>query len=169
MTVQGCRTMRRRATITIREAAAGADAAAASAVVEAAFAPLASVYRPVGEAAARQAERAKEGTRLVAEVGGRVVGTVQYAVHRDHVHVIGLAVHPDAQRMGVARALIVWIASLAPGLRRDIVRLDTIRETGNVAVFERLGFRTIKEAIPTWCASDDHSEVHEVTMERHEV
>jgi len=155
-------------TITIREAN-GTDTAGVATVVEAAFAPLASVYHPVGEAATRQAERAKEGTRLVAEVDGRIVGTVQYAVHREHVHVVGLAVHPEAQRMGIGRALIVWIASLAPSLGRDVVRLDTIRETGNVEIFERLGFRTVRESIATWCASDDHSEVHEVMMERRAV
>lgn len=155
-------------TITIREAN-GADTEGVMTVIEAAFAPLALVYRPAGEAAARQAERAKEGTRLVAEADGQIIGTAQYAVHQGHVHVIGLAVHPDAQRMGIARALIVWIASLAPSLGSDVVRLDTIRETGNVRVFERMGFRAIKEAIATWCASDDHSEVHEVTMERHVV
>jgi len=151
--------------ITIRRAAES-DAASVATIKEEAFAPLAPIYRPVGEAAARQVERAREGTRLVAEVDGRIVGTVQYAVHQDHVHVIGLAVHPEAQRIGIARALLVWIASLAPSLGRNTVRLDTIRETGNVEVFERMGFRAVKESVPTWCTSDDYPKLHEVTMER---
>ncbi len=102
--------------LTIREAEV-TDAAQVAAVGEAVFAPLRSIYQPVGEVRACQAERAKEGTRLVAELDGRIVGTVQYAIHREHVHVIGLAVHPDTRRRGVARRLTVFLPCL--GSRRD--------------------------------------------------
>ncbi|MBP88139.1 MAG: hypothetical protein CMJ64_15710 [Planctomycetaceae bacterium] len=66
--------------VTVRESTAD-DASQAADVFATAFAPLRSIYRPTGEAVARQARRAEEGTRLVAEIGGRIVGTVQFEVH----------------------------------------------------------------------------------------
>jgi predicted N-acetyltransferase YhbS len=152
--------------ITIRSATT-ADADDVAAVFEAAFAPLRSIYRPTGEAAARQGERGKAGVRLVAELDGRVVGTVQFDSHEKHVHVIGLAVHPAFQRKGVARRLLDWIVDYAPTLGHHVVVLDTIKETGNVPLFEKLGFRVFDERVTIEFESEIHSELHEVKMERH--
>jgi len=102
---------------------------------------------------------------LVAEIGGVIIGTLQHAQHQEHVHIIGLAVHPEFQRRGVARALVREVVARAPTLDRDVVVVDTIRETGNVAVFERMGFRTYSEEVARWCASDDFGVVHEVKLE----
>jgi predicted N-acetyltransferase YhbS len=142
------------------------DAADVAEAGEAAFATVRSVYRPTREAVARQAERANEGTRLVAEIGGRVVGTVQFDLHDEHIHLMGLAVRPEFRRRGVARRLIEWVTAHAPSLSRDVVALDTIRETGNVPVFERLGFRVVGETVARWCESDRFAELHDVKMER---
>lgn len=142
------------------------DAADAADVFCAAFAALRCVYRPTSEAAARQAERAGEGSRLVAEIAGRIVGTVQFVVHKQHVHLIGLAVHPDFQRMGVAGRMIEAVVARAPTLGRSVVVLDTIKETGNVPLFEKMGFRVVRENLATWCESDDYAEAHDVVMQR---
>lgn len=151
--------------ITIRKATAE-DADDVTAVFAAAFEPLRSIYRPTPEIAARQTERAKEGTRLVAEVEGRIVATVQFDSHKEHVHVIGLAVHPDFQRMGIGRRLIDWIVAQAPSLGHNLVVLDTIKETGNVAVFEKFGFRVFHEGVTSSFESDTYPVLHEVKMER---
>ena len=138
----------------------------AAVVRKAAFDRLRAIYRPTGEAAARQAARADEGTRLIAEIDGRIVGTLQFDVHQEHVHLIGVAVHPDFQRMGVARHMVEWVVVRTPGLGRNVVVLDTIQETGNVTLFERLGFRVVQVTVATWCVSDVHPDVHDVRMER---
>lgn len=151
--------------ILIREAIPD-DAIDVSEVFAAAFAPLRSIYRPTSEAEARQAERANEGTRLVAEINQQIVGTVQFASHTKHVHVIGLAVHPDFHRRGVARRMIEWIVTRTPSFGHNIVALETIKETGNVPMFEELGFKVVREAVATWCISDNYTKVHDVTMER---
>ncbi|WP_278471392.1 GNAT family N-acetyltransferase [Gimesia maris] len=151
--------------ILIREATP-ADAAAATTVSETAFAPLRSIYRPTGAALARQAERAQAGTRIVAELDGPIVATVQYDLHADHIHVIGLAVHPDFQRKGIARQLLDWICIQAKKLGQPAVVLDTIRETGNVPLFETLGFRITHEETATWCVSETYQELHVVKLER---
>ena len=79
---------------------------------------------------------------------------------------IGLAVHPDFQRQGVARKLIEWVIAHAPSLDHTRVVLDTIRETGNVPLFQRLGFRVVSERLANWCVSSNHQELHDVKMER---
>lgn len=151
--------------ILIREAKP-ADAAEVTTVFETAFAPLRSIYRPTGAALAHQAERAQAGTRLVAEIDDTIVATVQYDLHADHIHVIGLAVHPDFQRKGIARHLLDWICIQAKNLGQPAVVLDTIRETGNVPLFETLGFRVVHEETATWCVSETYQEVHDVKLER---
>ncbi|QDT93320.1 GNAT family N-acetyltransferase [Gimesia algae] len=151
--------------ILIREATP-ADAAEVTTVFETAFAPLRSIYRPTGAALARQAERAQTGTRLVAEIDGKIVATVQYDLHAEHIHVIGLAVHPDFQRKGIARQLLDWICIRAKNLGQPAVVLDTIRETGNVPLFEKLGFRVTHEETATWCVSEKYQAVHDVKLER---
>ena len=142
------------------------DAERVAVICEAAFAPLRSIYRPTGVAIARQTERSHMGTRLVAEFEGALAATVQYDQHADHVHVIGLAVHPDYQRRGVARCLLGEIDQRAVLLGQPVVVLDTIKETGNVPLFEKLGFRVTHEAVATWCVSETWPVLHEVKMER---
>jgi len=151
--------------ISIREATPN-DAMEATDVFEAAFAPLRSIYQPIGNVAAHEARRANEGTRLVAEIETRIVATVQYAVHESHVHIIGLAVHPNFQQMGIARQLIEHIVNLSPSLDRRIVRLDTIKETGNDPLFKRSGFHIVSEQTTSEFTSKRYSQLHEVIMER---
>ncbi|WP_417382799.1 GNAT family N-acetyltransferase [Gimesia sp.] len=151
--------------ILIREAKP-ADDAEVTTVFETAFEPLRSIYRPTGAALARQAERAQAGTRLLAEIDGKIVATVQYDLHADHIHVIGLAVHPDFQRKGIAGQLLDWICIRTKNLGQPAVVLDTIRETGNVPLFEKLGFRVVHEEKATWCISDTYQEVHDVKLQR---
>jgi predicted N-acetyltransferase YhbS len=151
--------------IAIRKAT-DADVDDVAAVFAAAFEPLRSIYRPTAEVAARQPQRAQAGTRLVAEVAGRLVATVQFDSHQEHVHIMGLAVHPDFQRMGIAGRMIDWIESQARSLGHNLVVLDTIKETGNVSVFEKLGFRVYNEEITSDFESDTYPVLHEVKMER---
>jgi [ribosomal protein S18]-alanine N-acetyltransferase len=54
----------------------------------------------------RRLLRARNVIGLVAEREDRVVGHMIYAMHRDHLELIRLAVHPDARRTGVASALL---------------------------------------------------------------
>jgi len=146
--------------------AAPADRESARAVSHAAFQSLRAVYRPTGDAVKRQAARTEEGVRWIAERAGVIVGTAQAAEHRDHIHIMGLAVHPDHQRQGIARRLVERLADEASGLGFSVIALDTIRETGNIPLFERLGFSTVSESKAVWCASETDNTLHDVRMER---
>ncbi|MCH9656343.1 MAG: GNAT family N-acetyltransferase [Planctomycetes bacterium] len=151
--------------ISIREANS-ADVAEMTAVFEAAFSPLRLVYRPTKAALARQADHPHNETRLVAEVDGQIVATVQYDQHEKYLHMIGLAVHPEFQRRGIAGCLLDCICDRALAIGKHAVMIDTIRETGNVPLFEKLDFRVVNETIAAWCTSENHRQLHDVKMER---
>ena len=98
-----------------------------------------------------------EGSRmlLVAEVEGRLAGTVQLATdtppnqpHRADVS--KLLVHPDARRRGVGRALMAEIETLAEEAGRTLLTLDT--RTGDAAepLYASLGYVTAG-TIPGYC------------------
>ena len=104
--------------------------------------------------------------RLVAEIGGQIIGTITYGVQSDRSHLRGLAVDAGWRRTGVARALIDYVGNLArtEGLRA--LSLFTIKQTGNVPIFERLGFDGVREEPATWAVSDSGGELTNVFMER---
>ncbi|MFK7777163.1 MAG: GNAT family N-acetyltransferase, partial [Gimesia sp.] len=78
----------------------------------------------------------------------------------------GLAVHPDFQQRGIAGCMLEEIMVRAHNIGKNFVVLNTIRETENVPLFQKMGFRVVHEAIATWCTSEFHPLLHDVKMER---
>jgi GNAT superfamily N-acetyltransferase len=143
--------------------AAPEDTSAAEEVVAIATETLRETYRPkqYGDASAHPAL-----IRLVAEIEGRIVGTVQYGPKGSRLHIIGLMVHPDHRRKGVARAMIESLAGIARDLGLTHLSLYTIKETGNVPIFERLGFTVLRGETAVWAESDKYDALTDVYMER---
>lgn len=106
-------------------------------LIAAATQELRRVYKPRPVASHPAPEEAES---LVAVVGDRIVGVVEYVTREASIYVRGLAVHPEFRRQGVARAMLSEVARVARQLKLSKLNLSTIRETGNPAVFERLGF-----------------------------
>jgi ribosomal protein S18 acetylase RimI-like enzyme len=153
------------AVIHVRDAAP-ADEPAALEVGRRAFEELRRVYVPsagLADAARRQAGRY---ARLVAEVDGAVVGTVTWAVEGDRVHLRALAVAPNHRRRGVARALVEHCTALTRRHGLRAVSAYVMRETGNVGVFERLGFRVVSEQVTDAATTPAGEPVTEVYLER---
>jgi ribosomal protein S18 acetylase RimI-like enzyme len=143
-----------------------ADADAARRVEEEAFATLRSVYRPNAAARANLFAIAPALERLVAEVDGRIVGTVRFGIFGDRLRVIGLAVLPTFRPRGVARALVEELARVAKLRVCRALALYTVTKTGNVSVFERLGFRVVSEQPDSYSVSPDGGALTEAYMER---
>lgn len=81
---------------------------------------------------------------MVAEFEGRVVGFMVYELHKDQLHILNFAVHPDSQRRGVGRQMAAkLISKLSPQGRNRIVL--EVRETNLFAqlFFRQMGFRAI--------------------------
>ncbi len=81
---------------------------------------------------------------MVAEHNERVVGFMIYELHRNRLHVLNFAVHPDFRRRGIgAQMLNKLVAKLSPQ-RRTRIQLE-VRETNLAAqlFFREMGFRAI--------------------------
>lgn len=138
----------------------------ALAVHEAAFAKHHSTYHARPADASKQSARLMEGVRAVAVESSRIVGTVQFADHETHIHILGLAVHPSCQNSGIARLLIDWVTERAVNLGYALLVADTIEESGNVPFFERLGFTVTQKTETDQFQSDLHDSLYIVKLEK---
>ncbi len=89
-----------------------------------------------------------EALLLVAEVAARVVGFVfaaereDYFTHEVVVHVEDLALAPEAEGRGLARALMEAVESWARGRGRRRVSLNVWAQNRRaIGLYERLGYR----------------------------
>ncbi len=142
------------------------DLAAAQCLSDAAFLELRAIYRPTADAMTVRKAAVSDAVRLVAELEGQLVGTVLYRVDADHVRLIALAVDSRYRRSGIARQLIEEAGRVAQSNGIGKLGLWTIRETGNVSIFARLGFRIVREGAATLYESDKFSELHDVYLEK---
>jgi ribosomal protein S18 acetylase RimI-like enzyme len=124
--------------------ATGEDAPALQEISAACTPALRAVYRPSPELVRRQ--NSEDYAQLVASVAGIVVGAVSYTALPEGLYMRDLAVLPTHRRRGVARRFVEHLVELAASQRLPGVTLQTIRETGNVAIFEQLGFAIVSEA-----------------------
>ena len=116
------------------------DGRGADAVERAAF--PAAKHTPGSRAVAPVTARVPQD-RVVARAGGKTVGTVRLDFQDDRIHLVRLAVHPAHQRSGVAQQIVRYLADHGQSLRLRALSLYAVRATGNVPIFERLGFREI--------------------------
>ncbi|MGH9255666.1 MAG: GNAT family N-acetyltransferase [Vicinamibacterales bacterium] len=126
----------------IREALPG-DAEQARAIAERAGLTLRAVYRPTPALVRSSEARAAQRRQLVAAHNGQIVGTISYETHGDRLHLQSLAVDPVWQRRGVGRALVAHCVKLARSFGASRLSLYTVVETGNVRIFESLGFHVV--------------------------
>lgn len=79
---------------------------------------------------------------MVAEYGERIVGFMIYELHRNKIHVLDFAVHPEFRRRGVGRQMIHKLVGKLSGQRRNRIALY-VRESNLAAqLFYRVsGFR----------------------------
>ena len=131
-----------------------------------AFATVRSVYRPAPKATANTAAISPALERLVAEDGDQIVGTVRFRVLDDRLRVVALAVVPSCRRRGVARALVDQLMVIAKDRGCRAVALYTVAQTGNVPIFERLGFQLVSEQPDTYSMSINGEPLTEAYLER---
>jgi GNAT superfamily N-acetyltransferase len=151
--------------VIVREAQV-ADAPRVSEVLRAAGDSLRAVYRPNSERLLARGNPYRDSTVLVALVESTITGTLTYSLEDTRLHLRRLAVHPDYQRRGIAKALIDSAADRAVTAGALYLSLDTIKQTGNVAIFERLGFAIVDERRTDLFESCDSGELLDVRMER---
>jgi ribosomal protein S18 acetylase RimI-like enzyme len=127
---------------------------------------LRKVYRPTAEALEQRSALVASLRGLVAVIDERVVGVVQYRITAGHLWFLGLGVDPAVRRRGVARALVQHLERIARSCGCTAVGLHTVRETGNVEIFERLGFVVESEGPTDLFESQTFPELSEVVLSK---
>ena len=135
-------------------------------ILDAAFATVRDVYLPK-PGAVPTSENANLSTEtIVALVDGQIVGAVCVYQEAAALHISQLAVVPKFRKRGLARALLQSANEAAIQRSAIEIRLNTIQETGNVPIFQRLGFAVDSTAEATWCTSAQFAKLHDVSMTR---
>ena len=127
---------------------------------------LRRVYRPTLAGHANRTRLSRDLTRIVACWGDKIVGTTQYYVEGGIMRLLGVAVHEDYRCQGIGRALVDRAVEWAREEGVSAVRVSTIKETGNVPIFERLGFQVIGENADDLCEGVNGEKVTDVEMEK---
>ncbi len=113
-------------------------------------------------------ERQSFSSRIVAVDHTETVVGVAECIGRDLVlYVQGIAVAPTHRRRGVATDLLAHSTRLAADVGVQALEIATIKETGNVEIFCRLGFLVIDERVSKRFLSQDDRPVTEVTLRRY--
>jgi ribosomal protein S18 acetylase RimI-like enzyme len=105
---------------------------------------------------------------LVARLDGRVAGTVQLDVatppnqaHRADVS--KLLVHPEAQRRGIARRLMLALESVAREEGRTLLTLDTRRGDAAEPLYASLGY-ALAGVIPRYARAPDMDRLDDTSV-----
>ena len=151
--------------ITTRQATPN-DAKEVQSVIDAAFATVRDVYQPKPDAVTTSENANLDSKTIVALVDGEIAGAACVYSEGAALHVSQLAVVPKFRKRGVARALLQSANDVAIQRGATELRLNTIQETGNVAIFERLGFTIDTTTEATWCISERFSQLNDVSMSR---
>jgi ribosomal protein S18 acetylase RimI-like enzyme len=138
------------AAVSIRSAEPG-DAEAIAAVILSAFEPYRGRIQPTPSALSETAEsvgkRLAAGAGFVAEARERMLGCVLTTFNvPGELYVGRLAVIPEWRRRGLGRRLMMQAEAFARERGCRAMALGVrIAFTENIALFERLGFRFVKE------------------------
>lgn len=82
---------------------------------------------------------------MVAEAGDKVIGFMIYELHKNKLHILNFAVHPDYQRAGVGLQMAVKLIGKLSSHRRTRITLE-VRETNlsGQVFFRNQGFKAIR-------------------------
>lgn len=142
------------------------DQAALAEIAALAKAQLSQTYRPTPEAIAQSKSSKESFTPLVAMLQNRLVGAVEYTLRNTRIYFKALSVHPDFQRRGIARAIIQEMETLGQAKGASHIALNTTKETGNVEIYQKIGFQAISEKEAVLFESHLFDKLTDVYMEK---
>ena len=134
-------------------------------VSESATATLRETYRPNQKALENRRRFSSQLNRLVALVEGEIAGTTQFYRDGEALRIIGLFVHADYRRRGVAKALVGGVTDIARKQGVDLLVIRTVKETGNVPIFEKIGFEVLSVHPDEYSESDKYRQLSEVDFQ----
>jgi GNAT superfamily N-acetyltransferase len=129
-----------------------------------ALATLRKFYAP--SATAKKIGSESSSIRLVAIYEDRIIGTVIYEEDSTSLYFGGLGVLEDYRRKGVLRILVERLEQIAKRGNFQKLTCATMIETGNVPIFEKLGFQVVSSEITNKFVSPAGQPVTEVRLEK---
>ena len=105
-------------------------------------------------------------TRIVSRVGAGMNPPLRWNIKDASVRAVSLGVHPDFRRKGIARAMLQQLETMCWEWGVTRLRLHTVKQTGNITVFRRIGFRVVSERPDLMSVSEIYPELTIVEMER---
>lgn len=105
-------------------------------------------------------------TTLVACMSQTVVGTIQYNAENGILFLFGLSVHEDFRRQGIAREIMNHLFNFAKTQKLTTIRFNTMRITGNVEIFQKIGFVVTNEKTSVLCEGLNGEKIIDVQMEK---
>lgn len=90
----------------------------------------------------------------------KVLGYMIYGLHKNRLHLMNFAVHPDHQRIGIGKQMIDKLKSKLHPDRRNRINLE-VRETNLAAqlFFKAMGFRAVNILKNYYDGTDDDAYV----------
>ncbi|MFV2038263.1 MAG: GNAT family N-acetyltransferase [Paracoccaceae bacterium] len=112
------------------------------ACIKAAYAPALARLSDLPDVAGGLEQDLKNNIVRVVVVGDRLVAVMVLVLHRDHVKLANIAVHPDHGGAGHGRALLQEATAIARQLDRCELRLVThVGMPENVALYTHMGWK----------------------------
>jgi ribosomal-protein-alanine N-acetyltransferase len=104
----------------------------------------ASFPRPWSEEEFLRCLRQRNVIAFVVERGGVVDGYMIYELHKERLHILSLAVHPERRRSGIGSALVTKLAAKLSEHRRTSITLAVGEENTSAMLFFRgQGFQAL--------------------------
>lgn len=104
-------------------------------------------------------------TVIVGSLNQMVVTTIQYQAENGILFLFGLSVHEEFRRRGIAREVMKYLIALVKAQKLKLIRFNTMRITGNVEIFQKLGFIVTSEKASVLCEGLNGEQIMDVQME----
>ena len=105
-------------------------------------------------------------TALVATLNQKVIGTIYYKAENSILQLYGLSIHEDFRRQGYAREIMNYLINFAKDQKLTAIRFNTMQITGNVQIFQHIGFSVINEKPSVLCEGLNGEPIVDVQMEK---
>ncbi|GEM_PF-6824927 len=104
--------------------------------------------------------------RIVAVADNKIVGVATYEVEGDFLYFGSLGVLSAYRKMEIAKKIISYIEEAAQTMGFSKIKCATMEKTGNVSIFEKIGFKKNSREITDKFESVDGDPVVEVYLEK---
>ena len=106
------------------------------------FDELRKIYKPTEEAKRNKSKSSDDWTCYGYFINDELAGVIDVKLQDNELQLSSLAIEPKYRRNGFSRKLIAGAASYYSGI--NILSVWCVEQTGNVAIFEALGFSVVE-------------------------